>query len=280
MPVLHATGIGMALPIVAMIAAIPISACVSTMPPASPAAQAGSSITYRDIGGIANDASTANRYFAIRRYAEALELYAKLDATGDRLSRMPMIRGAGGYCYISGLAVSAALDEIAAARESIGEHFEDGTGMPKNYQVAAYWYQKSVDTRGADFGRQLAAMNLAYMYLNGKGVPQDRMKARALLAGVGGGMGEKYAKMFDNNLLPWKVEDLDGRAIRAAMQKLDDQQTARILAIVAIMLSSGSSSPHRSPEQNQPTRGECSILARGSVSVASMNECPPWGASP
>nr|MCH9670310.1 sel1 repeat family protein [Gammaproteobacteria bacterium] len=60
------------------------------------------------------------------------------------------------------------------AQDHLGMMFEDGEGVPRSNQTAAYWYQQS-----AEQGHAQAQLNLGRMYRNGKGVPQDDKQAVA-----------------------------------------------------------------------------------------------------
>lgn len=49
---------------------------------------------------------------------------------------------------------------IVESQFKLGEYYEKGNGVAKNYQLAAYWYQKAVDGR-----HPLASLNLSWLQL-------------------------------------------------------------------------------------------------------------------
>jgi len=63
------------------------------------------------------------------------------------------------------------------AQNNLGQMYEDGEGVPKNYVLAAQWYRKAAehvaDLGGAGQGRN----NLGLLYLRGLGVPKDYVQA-------------------------------------------------------------------------------------------------------
>ncbi|CAF2973700.1 unnamed protein product [Rotaria sp. Silwood2] len=64
---------------------------------------------------------------------------------------------------------------VAEAEHSLGLRYMEGVLVPKNFSIAAQWYQ-----RAADHGSAEAANNLAIMYLNGTGIEKNLEKAKQL----------------------------------------------------------------------------------------------------
>jgi len=58
------------------------------------------------------------------------------------------------------------------AQNYVGQIYEKGMGLPPDYGVAAYWYQKA-----ADQGYGPAQINLGHLYEKGLGVPADPVQA-------------------------------------------------------------------------------------------------------
>ena len=50
--------------------------------------------------------------------------------------------------------------------------YEEGSGVPADIEVAAQWYLKAAELRGAD-----SQARIAYMYLEGLGVSQNDSEA-------------------------------------------------------------------------------------------------------
>lgn len=63
----------------------------------------------------------------------------------------------------------------SAAQHSLGAMYENGHGVPRNYQKAIHWY-----TMAANNGHSIAQHNLGVLYANGQGVRQDYRKAKEL----------------------------------------------------------------------------------------------------
>ena len=73
-------------------------------------------------------------------------------------------------------AVLPAKDELlGSSMARLGELYENGTGVPKDYAIARRWYE-----RGAATGSARAEFDLGYLYENGHGVQSDYGKAREL----------------------------------------------------------------------------------------------------
>ncbi|WP_042700469.1 tetratricopeptide repeat protein, partial [Methanocorpusculum bavaricum] len=60
----------------------------------------------------------------------------------------------------------------AHAQNNLGASYEDGEGVEKDLDKAAYWY-----TKAAEQGNAEAQNNLGVCYENGKGVEKDLNKA-------------------------------------------------------------------------------------------------------
>ncbi|MCY3593818.1 MAG: tetratricopeptide repeat protein [Bacteroidetes bacterium] len=60
----------------------------------------------------------------------------------------------------------------ARAQKNLGVMYENGHGVPENYQEALNWYR-----RAAEQGDTTAQRNLGNMYDNGKGVPRNEQEA-------------------------------------------------------------------------------------------------------
>ena len=95
-----------------------------------------------------------------------------------------------------GLIESLADQGNASAQYHLGVMYDDGHGVPQDYNKAIKWYGKA-----ADQGNASAQCNLGSMYVKGHGVPQDYNKASMwyeMAAGKGNAkamfnIGEMYA---------------------------------------------------------------------------------------
>jgi TPR repeat protein len=116
-----------------------------------------------------------------------------------------------------------ALGDRATAAQQIGDLYADGLGVPRDYSMAAQWYQRSM-ALGTLAGNGSRA-RLGILYAWGLGVPQNRAMARQLFAQIDGNAGQSYIDLLDNNLLPRsnaEVRDAMGR-----LATLKRQQQAR-----------------------------------------------------
>ena len=72
-------------------------------------------------------------------------------------------------CAAQGMVAGAQTPEGPAAANSLGVWYEKGKhGLPKDPEIAAYWYGQA-----AHYGNALAMHNQGDLYRQGKGVPQD-----------------------------------------------------------------------------------------------------------
>ena len=60
----------------------------------------------------------------------------------------------------------------ASAEIRVGWAYEQGTGVPRNFERASLWYRKA-----AEQGNAMAQSRLGSLYRKGQGVPQDNTKA-------------------------------------------------------------------------------------------------------
>ena len=66
----------------------------------------------------------------------------------------------------------AAEQGYANAQYNLGVMYDNGEGVPQDYQEAMSWYRKA-----AEQGNASAQYNLGVSYANGQGVPQDYVQA-------------------------------------------------------------------------------------------------------
>ena len=114
-------------------------------------------------------------------YAEALLLWRPLAEQGEAKAQFSL-----GSMYDEGKGVPQDFDQAAtwfrkaadqgyaAAQNGLGRLSVLGRGAPKDFEQAAAWFRKA-----ADQGYASAQFNLANMYRSGKGVPQDDAQAAA-----------------------------------------------------------------------------------------------------
>lgn len=60
---------------------------------------------------------------------------------------------------------------VVESQFKLGEYYEKGNGVVKNYQLAAFWYQKAVDGK-----HPLASLNLSWLQLKKANGEQNDMQ--------------------------------------------------------------------------------------------------------
>ena len=68
----------------------------------------------------------------------------------------------------------------AQAQNNLGVMYENGRGVPQDYDEAVKWYRLAAAQGDAD-----AQNNLGVMYENGRGVPQDNEEASQVVSARG-----------------------------------------------------------------------------------------------
>jgi TPR repeat protein len=89
-------------------------------------------------------------------------------ATPFALAQVPSTRGAASLGELR----AAAEKGEAKAQFNLGLMYDNGQGVPQDYNEAAKWY-----TKAAEQGFPAAEYNLAGMYEDGRGVPLDYKEA-------------------------------------------------------------------------------------------------------
>ena len=114
----------------------------------------------------------ARRSEAPQPNADQLQALRKLDADGDAGI---VGRDANDWTHSP--------DNLALAREQIGEYYENGGVVQRDYAAAASWYQKALNTPGAYNVTQKAAYRLGMLYEHGgPNLPRDHRKAEQIFA--------------------------------------------------------------------------------------------------
>jgi len=82
----------------------------------------------------------------------------------------------------------------ADAQSDLGEMYDEGRGVPKDYKEAARWYRKAAEQGNAD-----AQSDLGVMYAKGRGVPKDYVTAYMWfnLAAQDAGLPESVGEIRD-----------------------------------------------------------------------------------
>ena len=156
-----------------------------------------------------------------------------------------------------------ALGDRAMAAEQIGDLYADGLGVPRDYSMAAQWYQRSTAV-GQTLPGNGSRARLGILYAWGLGVPQNRAIARQLFAQISGNAGQSYIDLLDNNLLPRsfaEVRDAMGRlaALKRQQQaRRDAQEAAREAAAEREARLHPSTPLARSTSQGSTSQG-CSL---------------------
>jgi TPR repeat protein len=96
---------------------------------------------------------------AVQRYPESSRLIFQLGRAYSKANNL----GAATAQYRK-----AADQGNAEAQTALGQGYQNGYGVPRDYTEALKWYRKA-----ADQGFAVAQASLGVMYQNGQGVPQD-----------------------------------------------------------------------------------------------------------
>lgn len=198
-------------------------------------------------------------------YAEAMHWWMKVIEEGDGLPDVP------GPAYRNDHYLS-----IAIAEGKIGHYYEDGLGVPQDYQKAAYWYQQSINSPSPGYAGA-AKERLAFLYAKGLGVPRDRARARALFA-ASGGLGREAAELVDANELP---DDMSGvpsayaqlKAEKAQKEGEAEEKAAAAEARYEEQHPIAQPAPSDSSASSSPSWFACHHLLG---SMGGMMGCTPW----
>lgn len=99
------------------------------------------------------------------------------------------------------------------AQNHLAIMYNRGIGVPRNYRIAAEWWE-----RAAHNGQTTAQCNLGMMYLYGQGVPQDDVLAYAYFS-LAAARGSRDARRRMDMMEAWRIN----RVERAEAQELTDQ---------------------------------------------------------
>ena len=120
-----------------------------------------------------------NHYVGQRDFSLALKYFQDAAKQGNSKAQQGL-----GFLYEQGfgvpqdyqkafdLYVQSAGQGFSGAQNNLGYMYQEGKGVPQDYAKAVYWYQKA-----AEQGNWRGQTNLAFMYFNGLGVEQDYRKA-------------------------------------------------------------------------------------------------------
>ena len=136
----------------------------------------------------------------------------------------------------------------ADAQNTVGEIFERGLGGTPNYEAAAVWYEKA-----ASQGHPAAQLNLGALYEQGRGVPQDRLRALNLYRESWG--------LTEDNVIYQSAANREIQAIRDELnQKLDEQRSQ--IRLLERQIDSLQQETGRSAEAEQELRELRAWVAR------------------
>jgi hypothetical protein len=155
----------------------------------------------------------------------------------------------------------------AMAAQRIGDLYADGLGVPRDYSMAAQWYQRSIAV-GQTLPGEGSKERLAILYAWGLGVPQNRAMARKLfvemgsVGGVASSTSARLIELLDNNLLPRNRNQVREAFQQLAALKAQQQardQTAREAAAEREARLHPSRPPARSTSQGSTQQQGCSF---------------------
>ena len=90
----------------------------------------------------------------------------------------------------------------AGAQLNVGFMYDNGYGVPQNYQEAIKWYR-----RAAEQGNNRAQFNLGLMYDNGDGVPQDYVQAHMWYDLAGVEVATRYRDFVAREMTPEQIAE-------------------------------------------------------------------------
>lgn len=242
-----------------------------------PAPSAAPSVPHPSNQAMWADYRAATAADQAHNYTEALRLWRQVDAEPEAYVVFPSLNSADlsqGHYPGRSMAEDYAdkakdyAEGLAFARGGIGRYYMYGLGVPKDYDEAARWYLKAVNTRDltgtSGLLRNALRIQLGLLYAYGLGVPQDRQEARQLwVQGEGSnryGTAE-FIRLLDNNALPKTLEepDLFRQEVHAAIVKLDEEDARKQAAA----------------EQAAAARQLAETAAHQAADQAAWNRLPP-----
>jgi len=139
----------------------------------------------------------------------------------------------------------------AAAREMLGEFYENGLGVQKDYAAARFWYEKAIRTPGDEFWVNMARAHLSNLLGAGLGGAKDPARAEALIHQAGG-------------------------MTQADVIAQEKEREAKLAAFM-VALAATSGAPRRQEDAEKgPSILTCHYAIRSAPSIAGMMRCPPW----
>ena len=96
------------------------------------------------------------------------------------------------------------------AQNNLGHLYEVGEGVPKDYNEAVQWY-----ARAANLGHAVSQLNLGRMYTQGKGVPKDYVVAYTwytLAIFQGNQTATKWRILVANEMTPAQIDKAEEMA--------------------------------------------------------------------
>jgi TPR repeat protein len=139
-------------------------------------------------------------------------------------------------------------NQLAWAREMIGDIYAEGRVGAQDLPQAIAWYQKAINTNGAGLSTESLKFKLAFMYENGLGMPKSHAQAEAILNSTA------------------------ARQTEAEIRREEREHQMWASVMYFAFTHPGSSTSSTSTESSEPTWGEC--LRSGNF--AGMKGYPPW----
>jgi TPR repeat protein len=185
-------------------------------------------------------------------YQEALRELLKIDAEGD-FSRpvgpdIPPSLGGNPLDWNKRRIWQDHQNQLAWAREMIGDIYAEGRVGGQDLPQAVAWYQKAVSTNGAGLSTESLKFKLAFMYENGLGVPKSHAQAEAILNSTA------------------------ARQIEAEVRREEREHQMWASVMYYAFTHPGSSNRSTSTQSSEPSWGVC----QGMGSLAGAVGCPPW----
>jgi tetratricopeptide (TPR) repeat protein len=152
-------------------------------------------------------------------YLEAARQFNLIDVNGDSIMADAITRSQSNNS-MDKVNADGMWDSLALATTKLGVYEEkDG-----DYPAAAQYYQRAIDRMSQVNGvAQTAMLRLAFLYANGRGVPIDDAKARALFESLDGHLDPRILDLMDYGMLPKSPEEVTPALLDELAAKEDEK---------------------------------------------------------
>ncbi len=117
------------------------------------------------------------------------------------------------------------------AQVSVAQMYEEGEVVPRDYANAAMWYKKAAEQVPDRGGASVARNSLGFLYMDGLGVPRDRVTAYMYFALSNSASNMEWAA--SNMTIP-QVAEAQRRAKEWVSKHLDPPQCANLRQVTTV----------------------------------------------